>query len=100
MKQKSDPFERAVSRAEKMRQRATALQTRSGIMRLAMYLVGALGIGWAIVLALHWIVFPEPRWLAVLHSIVFALVAGYYLVALVFIVSVKRERPDLFEESS
>lgn len=99
MTRPTDPFERAVSRAEKMRQRAASLETRSGIMRLAMYWLGALGIGWAILLALHWIVFPEPGWLAVLHSLVFALVAGYFLVALAFIGSMKRGRPDLFEES-
>lgn len=93
-----DPFERAVSRAEKIRQRATAFETRSGIMRLAMYWLGVLGVGWAIVLAVHWVAFPEPRWLAVLHLAVFALVAGYYLVGLAFIGSMKRRRPDLFEE--
>ena len=92
----SDPFERAVSRAEKMRQRAAAFETRSGLMRLAIYCVGALGAGWAILLAAHWIVFPDPRWLTVLHSVVFALVAGYYLVVLAFIGSVRRHRPELF----
>lgn len=96
MTRQSDPFERAVSRAEKMRRRAAAFETRSGMMRMAIYCVGALGIGWAILLAAHWIVFPEPRWLTVLHSVVFSLVAGYHLVVLAFVGSLKRNRPELF----
>lgn len=97
MSREADPFERAVSRAEKMRQRAASFESRSGIMRLAMYWLGVLGAGWAILLAVHWLVFPDPLWLVVSHTIIFALVVGYYLVGLAFIGSMKRRRPDLFD---
>ncbi len=96
MTRQRDPFERAVTRAERMHRRAALFETRSGIMRFALYLFGALGLGWTVLLAIHWVVFPQPRWLVVLHTMVLALVAGYYLIALGFIGLMKRRRPDLF----
>lgn len=99
MTRQRDPFERAVVQAERMHRRAARFETRSGIMRVALYLFGALGVGWAVLLAMHWIVFPQPRWLVVLHTMAFALVVGYYLIAIGFFSLMKRRRPDLFDET-
>lgn len=83
MKAANDPFERAVQRESRMRRRAALFETRRGVMRLALGIYGALALGWGIVLALHWTLFPQPRWLAVLDTIAFALVVGYWMIALV-----------------
>ena len=96
MRKRTDPFERAVARAEKLGRRAAAFQTRAGIMRFAMFCMGALGVGWFLILAVHWTVFPEPRWLVIAHSLGFALVVGYYLILLAFLGLMKRRRPDIF----
>ena len=102
MTRTSDPFERAVAREERLRKRASLFETRKGVMRLAMLWATALGAGWALLLTAHWLVLPEPRWVAVLHTVVFALTVGYFvlgfLVGSTFVRALERRRPDLFEE--
>ena len=102
MTRNADPFDRAVAREERLRKRAGLFETRKGVMRLAATMGAALGAGWALVLAGHWLVFPEPRWLAVLHTVVFALMCGYFVFGFVlsstFMRFVERSRPDLFDD--
>lgn len=97
-----DPFERAVAREERLRRRAGLFETRKGVMRIAMLAAAILGAGWALLLAGHWLVFPEPRWVAVVHTVVFALVSGYfvlgYALSSAFVRALERRRPDLFED--
>ena len=97
MNQATDPFDRAVERESRLRRRAAAFESRGGLMRFFVWLGLALGGGWAALLAGHWAFLGDPRWLAVLHTVVFAVVTGYYLVATVAIVYMKRRRPDMFE---
>ena len=95
----TDPFERAVRREETMRTRAAAVMSRAGMMRLVMIYYGALGAGWALVLAGHWILFREPRWLVVLHTVVFALVVVLALGAMAFTRTVLWRRGEWFDEA-
>jgi len=67
-------------------------------MKTAWRWLALLGVGWAAVLGAQWAVFPDPRWLAVGHSVVFALVTGYWLVGAAFLAQMKRRRPDVFGE--
>lgn len=96
MSKSADPFERAVAREEKLRQRAAKFDSRAGLMRLVVAWFAAMIVGWLVVLAAHWIFLSDPRWLAVLHSIVFILVAGYWASAALFVTVFRRRRPDLF----
>jgi len=73
-----DPFERAVRR-EGMLRRTGRIQRDA--MRLAKLWFAVLFAAWAAILAGHWLVFPEPRWLLVLHTVVFALICTMALVA-------------------
>lgn len=98
MARDADPFDRAVAREAHIRRRAAALDSPRSFMRLALRLLVVLGVGWAALLAGHWFVFPEPRWLAVLHTVVFALTCGFYLVTLGFLRSMESRRPDLFRD--
>jgi len=96
MAEMTDPFERAVARERTLRDRAEAFESRSAMLGLAMRWYAVLGAGWAVVLSAHWLLFDQPRWLVVLHSVVFTLVVGYSCVAMVFIMQMKRRRPDWF----
>lgn len=52
-------------------------------------------LGWAAVLVAHHRFWPEPDWLRVAHTVVFCLVALYWLIAMVFSrVMLKRYMPD------
>ena len=93
----TDPFERAVEREHRLRDRAAALESPHAILGLAFRWFAALGLGWAAVLTAHWLLFAEPRWLVILHTVAFALMAGYWGITLVFITQMKKRRPDWFE---
>ena len=96
MTQVTDPFERAVQRESRLRKRAAAWETRDGIMTIIPVFFGILGVLWAMVLTAHWVVFADPRWLAVLHTIVFALATIYWTMAYVFVRFMAKRRPDVF----
>jgi len=100
MRATRDPFDRAVAREERLRKRASLFETRKGVMRIAMLWTAMLGAGWALLLAGHWLVFPEPRWAAVVHTVVFAVTSGYFvlgwLLSSAFMRAIERRRPDLF----
>lgn len=91
-----DPFERAVERERRLRRRAAAFETTEGVMRMAIKVYGALACGWAVLLVAHWVLFADPRWLVVLHTVAFAIVVGYWLVTVAIWAWMRSQRPDLF----
>ncbi len=96
----TDPFERAVRREETMRSRAAAVVTRDGMMRLVIMYYLALAAGWALVVAGHWMLLREPRWLVVLHTVVFSVVVVLALCAAGFARTVMWRRGDWFDEGA
>lgn len=94
----ADPFERAVAREERLRERASVFDSPRRMMRLVFAWYGVLGAGWALLLAGHWALFADPRWLAVLHTVVFALVAGCALATAAFMTFLRRRAPHLFDD--
>lgn len=92
-----DPFERAVAREQKLRRRAESMDSRSGILRFVLVWFAAIIVGWAVLLGGHWILFPAPRWLVILHTVAFALVVGYWCTTAAFVTAMRRRRPDWFE---
>lgn len=94
---RSDPFDRAVRREQSLRERADAMSSGAGMMRLALWWYFSLGVAWSFVLAGHWLVLPEPRWLAVLHTVVLALIVSYALCMAMFLRSIQRRQPEWFE---
>ena len=64
-----DPFTRAIAREQAYRAR----RSRSGVSRLVFWFALAFVIGWGGLLSLHWTLLAEPRWLLVLHTIVFGI---------------------------
>jgi len=90
-----DPFERVVAHEQKLTRRYDSLTTRDGMMRLVTRFFASLAVLWALLLTAHWVFFPEPRWLAAGHTLVFALVVGYWAAATTFMSTVlKRQTPD------
>lgn len=81
---KKDPFERVIARESRLRRRTSELETREGAIRMALRWFAALALGWAGLLAVHWLVLGDPQWLVVLHTMVFALVVGYWSAAGLF----------------
>ncbi len=92
-----DPFERAVRREGMLRR---AVFSRTDAVRLVKLWVAAVLAAWAVVLVGHWLVFPEPRWLVVLHTVLFAL--GSTLMAITMVIQSQVARrllpPDPFED--
>lgn len=96
MSNAADPFDRAVKREQRIRERAAVLDSPSGFLSLAFRWFALMGVGWAAILAMHWALFGDPRWLAVLHTVVFAVMVGYWCIAAAFIAQMKKRRPDWF----
>jgi Flp pilus assembly protein TadB len=98
MAKSTDPFERVVERESDLRRKASVFDSRSGMIRLAGWWFGLLGILWAVLLVVHWVLLADPRWLVVLHTIVFALTVGYFVVAMAFFQALRQRRPDFFDD--
>lgn len=75
-----DPFERAVRREGVIRQRMSGPDQATAMRFVAVWML-ALATTWAAILAGHWLLFPEPRWLIVLHTVVFALMVAMGTIA-------------------
>lgn len=93
-----DPFDRAVAKEARLRRRADELTTRRGVSRLILRWYGALLLGWALLIAGHWVVFPEPRWLAVAHTVGFALYSGLAVLAFAFFRTMIARRPEMLDD--
>jgi hypothetical protein len=98
MAKATDPFERAVDREKRLRERAATFESPAAVLGLAIWWFAALGLGWTAILTAHWLLFAEPRWLVILHTVVFALMVGYWCITMTFITKVKKRRPDWFAD--
>jgi len=93
-----DPFERALAREEAYRERRSRSDVFGfpvAIFRTFKWLGAGAVVAWAGLLALHWLFLSDPRWLAVLHTMVFGLGLIYAGTALVAF-SVIRRHPVEF----
>ncbi len=96
MANEDDPFERVVAREVRQRRRMAMLDASASSMRAAVLVFGALTVGWAVVLAGHWLIFPEPHWLVVLHTIGFVLTVGFWGVTGAAYLLMRRTQPHIY----
>lgn len=93
-----DPFQRALAREEAYRQKRSRRDVfgfPAQLFRTFKWLgLGAL-LAWAGLLAIHWLLLREPRWLAVLHTMVYGLALIYVGTALTAF-SIMRRNPAAF----
>lgn len=93
-----DPFARAVAREQAYRER----RSRDSIVgfpavifkTFRLVALGAIA-AWAGLLVVHWRVLGEPRWLAVMHTMVFG-IGCIYLAAVFVMFTVMRKKPEVF----
>ena len=98
MPRSDDPFDRVIARESKLRRRAESLTTREGVMRMAVTVFAGMALLWAGVLAAHWVLLPDPRWLVVLHTVGFTLTVGYWAVSAAVAGWMFRRHPELRTE--
>jgi hypothetical protein len=96
MPARKDPLDRLAERESLLRDRRDELTTGSGVMRLALRFYAALAIGWAVVLAAHWIFFASPRWLVLTHTVAYVLVMGYWTAAALMLHVMRRRMPEIY----
>ena len=93
-----DPFERALAREEAYRHRRSRTDvfgSSSVIFRTFKWLGVGFAAAWGVLLALHWAFLGEPRWLAVLHTMVYGVMLIYFAtMAIAF--TVMRRKPQAF----
>ena len=79
-----DPFERALARERAYLERRSRSEVLAfpGIIR---WIALAFLLAWGGLLALHWTVFGDPRWLAVLHTMVYGVMCLYVIAAILFV---------------
>ncbi|MEY2472701.1 MAG: hypothetical protein QOK28_2030 [Actinomycetota bacterium] len=93
-----DALERLARRETDLSAKRAELESRSGVMRLALQFYAALIVAWSLALAAHWIFFASPRWLVLLHTLAFVLTVGYWGAAMVMLRIVRRRLPEMFED--
>lgn len=90
----NDPFERALAREEAYRARRSRgdlLGFPSTIFRTFRWLAAGFAAAWGGLLTLHWVVFEDPRWLAVLHTMVYGVGLIYFTTMLVAFTIMQRK---------
>ena len=98
MPRSKDAFDRAVEREQVLQKRAGLFDSTVRLTKFFERVVYAAILLWACVLAANWIWLSRPRWLVVVHTIVFAVGAGWVLSMTAFITFVRRRRPDWFAD--
>jgi hypothetical protein len=93
-----DPFDRAVDRERRLRERGSIFFSPRKQMSLIIRVFAFIAVGWAALLSVHWIVLSDPRWLVVLHTMVFALTVGMWIAASLFMTWMERRRAALLED--
>ena len=93
-----DPFTRAVAREQAYRERRSRgdlIGFPTAIFRTFKWLAFGFVAAWGALLALHWAVFSDPRWLAVLHTMVYGVGLIYFATMLIAFI-VMRKKPAAF----
>ena len=90
-----DPFERAVARESRLR----AMRSRDDVIGVVIRYYAAIAVAWAVVLAAHWIWLADPRWLVVLHTVVFGVTVIFWLGAALFARRMTPRHPDWVDEA-
>lgn len=88
----NDAFDRAVERESVLRQRSANFYSSIQSMKLVRRFFGVMLLGWAVLVTVHWLWLSDPRWLVVLHTIVFVLTASWMIAAMLFTVLMSRRR--------
>lgn len=88
----NDAFDRAVEREKVLTARAGVFYSPSAQMKLVQRFFAAIFLGWAAVVAAHWIWLSDPRWLVVLHTVVFAVSTLYATAASIFVSMMRRRQ--------
>lgn len=91
---KGDPFERALAREEAYRARRSRgdlFGFPTTIFRTFRWLALGFAAAWGGLLALHWSVFGDPRWLAVLHTMVYGIGLIYFATMFIAFTVMKRK---------
>jgi hypothetical protein len=94
-----DPFDRAVERERRLRERGAVFYSPRRQMRLIIRIFAGLAVAWAALLAVHWLVLSDPRWLVVLHTMVFAITVGFWIAGSVFVTWMQRRRGELLDDA-
>jgi hypothetical protein len=94
-----DPFDRAVEREHRLRERGAIFYSPRKQMTVIIRVFAALAVGWAALLTVHWLLLSDPRWLVVLHTMVFALTVGMWIAASAFVTWMERRRVSLLEDA-
>ena len=93
-----DAFERAVEREGVLRQRSANFYSSIQSMKIVRRFFGAMLLAWGLLVAVHWLWLSDPRWLVVLHTIFFAITAGWMLAAMAFTVLMGRRRANYLRD--
>lgn len=94
--QNGDPFERALAREEAYRRRrGREAFSPSGVFSAFRWLALGFAAAWGGLLALHWTMFSDPRWLVVMHTMVYGVVLIYFVTMLIAF-AVMQKRPGAF----
>jgi hypothetical protein len=94
-----DPFDRAVERERRLRERGAMFSSPRRQMRMIIRIFAGLAVGWAALLTVHWMVLSDPRWLVVLHTMVFAITVGMWIAASTFVTWMQRRRGELLDDA-
>jgi hypothetical protein len=85
-----------VAREGVLRQRAARYYRQGADMKIVKRIFMLLILAWGCVLAAHWLWLSTPRWLVVLHTIVYAVVSIFWLAAMLFVtIMARRQRTYL-----
>lgn len=91
-----DPFERALAREEGYRQRRSRdMFLPTTVFRMFKWLAFGFAAAWGGLLAIHWTLFSDPRWLAVMHTMVYGIMLLYFATMAVAF-TVMRRKPEAF----
>ena len=91
----NDAFDRAVERERVLSERARRFFSLNAQMKLVQRFYAVMFLGWATLVAGHWLWLSEPRWLVVLHTVVFAVYTLFAMSASAF-VSLMRRRQGIY----
>lgn len=93
-----DPFNRALAREQAYRERRSRSDVfgfPTEVFTTFRWVAVGFVLAWGGLLAVHWSVLGDPRWLAVLHTMVYG-VGCLYFAAIAILFTVMKEKPAAF----